>query len=178
MDRLLKILITIATLIILSTLAVLAFLNFSSGDSKSGSRSQGTTTVRQITSTTNSTSKSTTESSEETSEASSESSRSTRTTTPVTTVRTTNVRNQTQDKPTIEEAIRENANEGRGERVEVTEEARTTGRVFATQAEAHAFAKTEVVRVSRETSKYASYVITAVRDASGKVTGWRVDITS
>ncbi|MDO4814154.1 MAG: hypothetical protein Q3988_03575 [Gemella sp.] len=177
MDRLLKILITIATLIILSTLAVLAFLNFSSGDSKSGSRSQGTTTVRQITSTTNSTSKSTTESSEETSEASSESSRSTRTT-PVTTVRTTNVRNQTQDKPTIEEAIRENANEGRGERVEVTEEARTTGRVFATQAEAHAFAKTEVVRVSRETSKYASYVITAVRDASGKVTGWRVDITS
>lgn len=168
-DRLLKILITIATLIILSTLAVLAFHNFSSGDSKSGSRSQGTTTVRQITSTTESGSKSTTDETTEklSNDVNSASPQTTGTTTTIATARTT------QSKLTLEKAIEENANEERGERVEIAGKSKT----FPTQAEAHAYGQSEVNKIAKQDSKRASYIVKAVRDENGKVTSWQTDIT-
>lgn len=176
-DRLLKVLIVIATLIILSTLAVLAFLNFSA--ESRNDRSQTVTTVRQVTSSTNSTSSTktteTTETTEENENSSSTRSRTSSTTTArrnaaVTT--TTSEPVKTQRSLSLEEAIEENANEARGERVS------TSGsKSFDTQAEAHSYGSQEINRIAREEGQAASYVVEAVRDNDGKVVSWEAKIT-
>lgn len=160
-DRLLKILIVIATLIILGTLAVLAFLNFS-GNQKND-KDLSVTTARVVTSSTNSTTSTETSSrSSVTSKAPVRTTSNAQPTEPV----------KTQRSLTLEEAIEENAGEGRGERVN------TTGsKTFATQAEAHEYGLAETTRIGTEEKKAAFYVIEAVRDSSGKVVSWEVKIT-
>lgn len=173
-DRLLKILIVIATLIILGTLAVLAFLNFSGSQAKND-RGLNTTTVRVMTSSTNSTSSTST-----TEDADDSSSSSTKTSTTSRSSQREAERSQTQPREevktqgnlSLEEAIKENANEGRGER------ATTSGsQGFDSQAEAHAYGLKEINRIVNEEHKSASYVVKAVRDSDGKVVSWEAEIT-
>ncbi|MBF0747035.1 hypothetical protein IR073_05170 [Gemella sp. 19428wG2_WT2a] len=194
-DRILKILIVIATFIILSTLAVMAFLNFS-GDNKSSNvrKTQDATTIRQISSTSEQTS--TTSEKEETSTSSEDESEQRSALTTSMTRSTANVARttervtsqtvvQTTSRPTesvktqanisLEEAIKENANEDRGEREE-SASAAGSSRTFSTQAQAHAYGVAEINRIAKENKRAASYVVKAIRDASGKVTGWQADI--
>lgn len=165
-DRLLKVLIVIATFIILSTLAVLAFLNFSAEENRNN-REQTTTTIRKVTSST-----STTRTTETTEESSTTSVRST--------VRRAATQEQaaepvsTQRELKLEEAIQENANENRGERVPT---AASSSKSFDTQAAAHAYGQEEVNRIAREERKSASYAVKAVRDSKGEVTSWETEIT-
>lgn len=164
-DRLLKFLIVLATLIILGTLATLAFLNFSGGENRND-RGENSTSVRKVTSSTSATT-STSETTEDSSTT------STRSTVRRTTQEQTTEPVKTQRELKLEEAIKENANEDRGERVPV---ATSSSKSFDTQAEAHAFGKEEVERIASE-GKAASYMVKAIRDSKGEVTSWETEIT-
>lgn len=175
-DKLLKILIAVATFIILASLAVLAILNF--GDSSGNNKSDRETTVRQITSLSNKDSatteeKSTTVASSEKVSSNSAPKMSATQATRTTTTKATPSSTTTEEKPNLEKAIEENANEERGERATDSNVAISEyNKVFTNQAEAHAYASAETPKLAAKLNRRISYEIRAVRGSDNKVTGW------
>lgn len=175
-DKLLKILIAIATFLILISLGFLAIMNFS-GNNNDKSSDRTTTSVRQITSVSNSQSTtketSSTEKTSETSMVSKPTSKAKTEQAPKVNSNTTTKSATANQNAELEKAIKENANEGRGEPTVAISD---YTKVFPTQSEAHAYAAAEVQNLSAKLGRTVNYEIRAVKDSNGKVTGWEANI--